>query len=167
MLRRRNETKKRAGEAAQLAIELAQDKKFRKQLLSALKHTDVASGRTRTALGPTGTLRRLASDETLRHELSRARADLQRAYARAGKRKTGHKLRNVTLIAGLASLAGLPQVRTRLTSAFAKAGKATGRISRLEDLTKEELYERAQRADIPGRSEMSKDQLVDALRSAR
>ncbi|TMM34702.1 MAG: hypothetical protein E6F93_02695 [Actinobacteria bacterium] len=34
----------------------------------------------------------------------------------------------------------------------------------LEDLTREELYERAQAADIPGRSEMSKQQLVDALR---
>jgi hypothetical protein len=33
----------------------------------------------------------------------------------------------------------------------------------LEDLTKEELYKRAQDADIPGRSEMSKDELVRAL----
>jgi hypothetical protein len=31
-------------------------------------------------------------------------------------------------------------------------------------MTKEQLYERAQAADIPGRSEMSKEQLVDALR---
>ena len=35
----------------------------------------------------------------------------------------------------------------------------------LSGLTKEELYRRAQKADIPGRSEMSKQQLVDALRS--
>ena len=34
----------------------------------------------------------------------------------------------------------------------------------LESLTKEELYERAKAADIPGRSEMSKEQLIDALR---
>jgi len=31
------------------------------------------------------------------------------------------------------------------------------------DLTKEELYRRAQEADIPGRSSMSKDELADAL----
>jgi len=35
----------------------------------------------------------------------------------------------------------------------------------LDDLTKDELYERAQKADIPGRSEMNKDELVRALRS--
>jgi hypothetical protein len=32
-------------------------------------------------------------------------------------------------------------------------------------MTKEQLYERAQEADIPGRSEMSKVQLVEALRA--
>ena len=39
------------------------------------------------------------------------------------------------------------------------------RPRRLEDLTKEELYARAQEADIPGRSEMSKEQLAEALRA--
>jgi DNA end-binding protein Ku len=33
----------------------------------------------------------------------------------------------------------------------------------LEKLSKAELYERAQKADVPGRSEMSKDELIDAL----
>ena len=36
----------------------------------------------------------------------------------------------------------------------------------LTDLTKEELYERAQAADIDGRSAMSKAQLITALRSS-
>ena len=34
----------------------------------------------------------------------------------------------------------------------------------LEELTKEELYERARVAEIPGRSDMSKEQLIAALR---
>ena len=34
------------------------------------------------------------------------------------------------------------------------------------DMTKDELYERAQKADIPGRSEMTKGELIEALRSA-
>jgi hypothetical protein len=34
----------------------------------------------------------------------------------------------------------------------------------LDDLTKDELYRRAQKADITGRSEMTKDQLVRALK---
>ena len=41
-----------------------------------------------------------------------------------------------------------------------------GRVSNLEDLTKDELYARAQKADIPGRSEMTKDELINALRSS-
>jgi len=36
----------------------------------------------------------------------------------------------------------------------------------LSELTKEELYEKAQEADIPGRSEMTKEQLVEALGAA-
>jgi hypothetical protein len=36
----------------------------------------------------------------------------------------------------------------------------------LDELTKEELYRRAQDADIPGRSEMSKDELLRALQKS-
>jgi hypothetical protein len=36
----------------------------------------------------------------------------------------------------------------------------------LADLTKEELYHRAQEADIPGRGHMSKDDLIKALKEA-
>jgi DNA end-binding protein Ku len=34
---------------------------------------------------------------------------------------------------------------------------------RLEDLSRDELYERAQKEDVPGRSSMSKEELIDAL----
>ena len=34
----------------------------------------------------------------------------------------------------------------------------------LDELTKDQLYRRAQKADIPGRSEMTKDELVLALK---
>jgi DNA end-binding protein Ku len=37
----------------------------------------------------------------------------------------------------------------------------------LEDLSKSELYQRAQRADVPGRSGMSKSELIRALRGRR
>ena len=37
----------------------------------------------------------------------------------------------------------------------------------LEKLSKTELYERAQEADVPGRSDMSKDELVDALSAGK
>ncbi len=41
----------------------------------------------------------------------------------------------------------------------------SSRDDQLEGLTKDELYERAQAADIPGRSGMTKDELLHALRS--
>ena len=37
---------------------------------------------------------------------------------------------------------------------------------RLDGLSKEELYELARKADLPGRSDMSKDELVEALKAA-
>lgn len=51
----------------------------------------------------------------------------------------------------------------------AKEGRPAKRRSdgdRLEGLSKEELYELAKKADLPGRSDMSKDELVDALKAA-
>jgi hypothetical protein len=36
-----------------------------------------------------------------------------------------------------------------------------------EDWTKEALYDRAQELDIDGRSDMTKDELIDALRASR
>jgi hypothetical protein len=36
----------------------------------------------------------------------------------------------------------------------------------LAELTKDELYKKAQEADIPGRSEMTKDELIEALGAA-
>jgi hypothetical protein len=44
--------------------------------------------------------------------------------------------------------------------------KLLGRTSELEDLTKEELYRRAQEAEVEGRSAMTKGELVDALKEA-
>jgi hypothetical protein len=41
--------------------------------------------------------------------------------------------------------------------------RATGQAEHLQTLTKDELYARAQEADIPGRSEMTKDELAKAL----
>lgn len=45
-----------------------------------------------------------------------------------------------------------------------KAGKRGGTSAPYEDWSKEELYERAKEVDIEGRSDMTKDELIDALR---
>jgi DNA end-binding protein Ku len=46
------------------------------------------------------------------------------------------------------------------------AGDARGGGDDLESMTKEDLYEEAQRKDVPGRSSMSKEDLIEALREA-
>lgn len=182
---RKERVKANAVSAGALALQLAKDKKFRDRLLSAIEHGYAAGQRTRRGLGWRGTVAGLAADETVLKELRRARKDLEHAYGRLeAKRRTQHKLRNLLVLVALASLAAVPQFRARLGAAFAKASKvrqrppgvgnsvtrsasdgSRTRPRRLEDLTKEELYARAQEADIPGRSEMSKEQLVAALRA--
>jgi hemerythrin superfamily protein len=62
------------------------------------------------------------------------------------------------------------QPRTKATagatkaSTTAKSKTSAPSARRLEDRTKEELYEQAAAKNIPGRSEMTKDELVEALR---
>jgi hypothetical protein len=183
--RSRKETvKANAASACALALQLAQDRKFRNWLLSAIYHASAAGQRTRRGLGLRGTVAGLAADQTLLRELKSARRDLEQAYGRLEEKRRAHKLRNLLILAVLASVAGVPQLRARLAAVFANASKVCQRLPvvrnsgtrspsddsrarprRLEDLTKEELYARAQETDIPGRSEMSKEQLVEALRA--
>jgi hypothetical protein len=47
----------------------------------------------------------------------------------------------------------------------AAAGRRGGKAPAYEDWSKDELYQRAQELDIEHRSGMSKDDLIDALRS--
>jgi len=56
-----------------------------------------------------------------------------------------------------------------IANAAAKEGRDTvgargGESGSYEDWTKDELYERAQELEIEGRSNMSKDELIEALR---
>jgi hypothetical protein len=79
-----------------------------------------------------------------------------------------------TVVAGFVASRVAPWVISR-TRPLIEAGRARlsrartavpGRNERpLEELTKEELYERAQAADIEGRSTMSKDELLRALKA--
>lgn len=44
-------------------------------------------------------------------------------------------------------------------------GTKGGKSAKYEDWTKDDLYKKATEVDIQGRSSMSKDQLIDALRN--
>lgn len=52
----------------------------------------------------------------------------------------------------------------RISNAGKPASKRGGRSSAYEDMTKDELMDRARRRDISGRSSMSKGELIKALR---
>jgi hypothetical protein len=176
--------RKNAVDASELARQLAQDRKFRKRMASAIGHGAKARRRARREVGLAGTIRRLANDERMLRELRSARDDLQQASRRIRRRRS-HKLRNAALIGSLAGLAAVPQVRQRVTAAVSNekvrrdamdrlknlrssyGPDRGGRASSLEDLSRDELYARAQEAEIPGRSDMSKDELVEALRAKR
>jgi hypothetical protein len=121
--------KDNAVSASELALQLAQDKKFRKRLLSAIKHSSEAGRRTRRRLGPMGAIARLASDQALKTELRSARNDLQRAYGQFEAKRRKHKLRRFTLLAGLASVAAVPRLRERITTLIADAPKHRQRLT--------------------------------------
>jgi hypothetical protein len=184
--------KENAASASVLALQLAQDRKFRERLLSTIEHGVEAGRRIGRGVGVRGAVARLATDQTLLRELRSAHSDLQQAYERLEAKRRSHKLRNFIVLAALALLAGVPQRRERVAG-IAKASKLRQRLAELanrtaqstasddspprprrledltkedlEDLTKEELYARALEVDIPGRSEMSKEQLIQALRA--
>jgi hypothetical protein len=46
-----------------------------------------------------------------------------------------------------------------------KAAKRGGKSSKYEEWSKEDLYDKAREVGISGRSNMSKDQLIDSLRN--
>ena len=60
-------------------------------------------------------------------------------------------------------MAALQDTLDRMGSGSKKKTAARGNGDGLEELSREELYERAQAEDVPGRSKMSKDELIAAL----
>src|SRR3954454_3542152 len=98
--------KENAAAAAELASQLAADRKFRKQLLGAVGHGVSARRQAGRQLGLTAVAMRLAADEQLRGELRRMVSDLQAARARL-ERKRSHRLRDsVLVLAGAGAAAG-------------------------------------------------------------
>ncbi|HSD80852.1 MAG TPA: SRPBCC family protein [Solirubrobacteraceae bacterium] len=82
----------------ELALALARDRKFRRQLVSAAGHATTARRRAAGRLGLMAAAARLAADEELRRELAAAARDLQDAWSRVDKKRS-HRLRNTMLVA--------------------------------------------------------------------
>src|SRR6266511_3222713 len=117
MFRRSRTTvlKEKAATGKDLAVALAQDKKFRKQLLSAIGHGAVARRRAASRIGFVAAVSRLSADQKLRRELRQMTENLQRAVTRAEKKRS-HRLRNSVIIIGLGgAVAAVPQSRRWLS----------------------------------------------------
>jgi uncharacterized membrane protein len=107
--------KDNAASATDFATALAKDRKFRKELASALGHGITAQRRAKRRIGFTAAVARLSGDPKIRSELRSMVKNLDRVWTRVEKKRS-HKLRNSLLalvgIGGAAAAA--PQVRKRL-----------------------------------------------------
>jgi len=93
--------KDHAATSKEFALALSRDKKFRKQLLSAIGHGAKAKRRAAKRVGFLAAATRLANDKQLRRELDRMTKNLQHAWTRVErKQKPSHKLRNTMLVLG-------------------------------------------------------------------
>jgi uncharacterized membrane protein len=107
--------KEKARNGKDLAVALAQDKKFRTELISALGHGRIARRHAARGFGPVAVASRLAADQKLVLELRHMTENLQRAVTRA-EQKRSHRLRNTLLIFGVGgAVVAIPQSRSLLS----------------------------------------------------
>jgi uncharacterized membrane protein len=93
--------KEHAATSKDFALALSRDRKFRKQLLSAIGHGAKAKRRAAKRVGFLAAATRLANDKQLRKELDTMTKNLQQAWTRVErKQKRSHKLRNTMLVLG-------------------------------------------------------------------
>jgi len=120
--------KAKAASGKDLAVALAQDRKFRMQLLSAIGHGAVARRRAASGIGFVAAVSRLSADEKLRRELRHMTENLQRAVTRA-EQKQSHRLRNTLIIVGAGgAVVAMPQSR-RLLSKLVGRGSSPSTIT--------------------------------------
>jgi uncharacterized membrane protein len=131
---RRSKTSKfkdSAASASEFAAALAKDKKFRKELLSAISHGTVAQRRAARKVGFYAAMLRLKQDPKLRKELNRMVSSLDRAFSRVEKKRS-HKLRNTLLVVGGVGGAAAVAAKTRVHE---KLPLGTGVAARTIDAT--------------------------------
>ena len=93
--------KEHAASSKDFALALSRDRKFRKQLLSAIGHGAKAKRRAAKRVGFLAAATRLVNDKQLRKELDTMTKNLQQAWNRVErKQKRSHKLRNTMFVLG-------------------------------------------------------------------
>src|SRR3954453_6991453 len=89
--------KDNAASATDFATALAKDRKFRKELLSAMRHGTIARRRASSRIGFVAAVTRLSTDPKLRYELRKMTKNLDRAWSRVEKKRS-HKVRNTIFV---------------------------------------------------------------------
>ena len=93
--------KEHAASSKDFALALSRDRKFRKQLISAIGHGAKAKRRAAKRVGFMAAATRLVNDKQLRKELDTMTKNLRQAWTRVErKQKRSHKLRNTMLVLG-------------------------------------------------------------------
>jgi uncharacterized membrane protein len=93
--------KDQAASSKDFALALSRDRKFRKELLSAIGHGAKARRRAAKRVGFLAAATRLANDKQLKRELETMTKNLKHAWNRVEvKQKRSHKLRNTMLVLG-------------------------------------------------------------------
>jgi len=120
-------TTDKAKDSAGFAASLAKDKKFRKELMSAISHGTLAQRRAQRKIGFFAVATRLGNDPKIRRELKKMASSLDKAWTRVEKKRS-HKLRNFLLLLGIggaAAAATRPEVRNKVTGAVPSVGGGT------------------------------------------
>jgi uncharacterized membrane protein len=111
--------------AAELAASLAKDKKFRKQLLSAVGHGTIAQRRASKRIGFVAAATRLGADPKLKSELRKMTKNLENAWGRVEKKRS-HKLRNSFLVVAGVGGAAVAAMKARKGGLPTVSGVTTG-----------------------------------------
>ncbi len=85
-------------------------------------------------------------------------------------KKPGPSVKDAKVYEAVRDQGASKEKAARIANASANQGRSTvsrrgGKAGDYEDMTKQQLYDRAQKVGIDGRSSMSKSQLINALRN--
>jgi len=85
-------------------------------------------------------------------------------------KKPGPSVKDATVYEAVRDQGASKEKAARIANASANQGRSTvsrrgGKVGDYEDMTKQQLYDRAKKVGIDGRSAMSKSQLINALRN--
>jgi uncharacterized membrane protein len=116
--------KDNAASAAELATSLAKDKKFRKQVLSAVGHGTIAKRRASKRIGFVAAVARLGADPKIKSELRKMTRSLENAWGRVEKKRS-HKLRNTMLVAGIGGAAAAVASQRKRLSGIVGGGSSS------------------------------------------